>query len=161
MAAAPYNSPFTDQLDAIPNEARLYRLILPQWVDWDSPAVNGPGPRFKRLAFQDYRKEDAERLGYEGPCLSVALGRILDELALDPNNLPALHAVPETYGVAWFTAEAARKLAAGAQGLMLRPEPNLPWHTIVFCMAKDKKSEAMQKGLAAAAHWLRLAARVS
>jgi hypothetical protein len=154
--AQPYISPFVDQIDDIPDESILYRLIHPDWVDWGAQAATGGGPRLKRVAFQDYGKARAEQLGYAAPCLSVAVHQILVARGHEPAEILQLHGLPETYGVAWFTAGAARALGAGKQGIMLRPEPNLPWHAVVFCMTREKKNDAIEKGLAEAAQWLRL-----
>src|SRR5712691_2924389 len=107
MVGAAYSSPFTDQPDVIPGEQRLYRLIHPDWVDWEANAPDGSGPRIKRVAFQDYRADEALSHGYAAPCLSVALGSILQAHNVDPVTLPTVYGLPEGYGVAWITAHTA------------------------------------------------------
>ena len=161
MVGAAYGSPFTDQVVEIPNNCRLYRLILPSWVDWNAQQLDGSGPRLKRVGFQDYSPKEALAHGYEAPCLSVALDSVLEAHGVDPVTLPEVYGLPPTYGVAWLSAESARSLAQGPQGIMLRPEANKPWHAIVFCLHQPKKSGGMERGLAASAHWLRIAVKPS
>src|SRR2546429_4482721 len=155
-----YVSPFNDDIVGVPNDGRIYRLIRPDWVDWDDNTQRGGGPHIRKVAFQDYKEEDAKEMGYEGPCMSVALGRLLIELGDDPAALPQL-TTKSHYGVAWLNVAEVRSLPQGSQGLQARPEPRIPWHGIVFCLTRPKKNDSIQRGLAAIAEWVVLPQKVS
>jgi hypothetical protein len=144
MAIEPYQSPFVDEVEVILDDEWLYRRIYPGFIDWQHRDANG-SPRVKGGAFQDYGDEQAEKLGYEAPAMSVAV-RCLVEALTGPAHLLATFS--PAYGLVAFTAGEARALN---QGVMWRPVVGEPWHAIVFDKAVRRRKSSAQSALALAA----------
>jgi hypothetical protein len=160
MQPPPYVSPFNDDTAGVPDGSKIYRLIRPDWVDWKDTTQRGGGPHIRKNAFQDYSEEDSLALGYEGPCMSIAVGKLLDGLGHDPATLPSLTGW-DTYGVAILDVQEVRAVKSGAQGIQARPEPKMPWHGIVFGLTRAKKNPPIQRELAAIAEWVVLPVNTS
>jgi hypothetical protein len=153
MPPAQFVSPYTDDLEKVPNETILFRMIRFDWIDWESQAAKGTGPRIKQVAFQDYRPEDAQRLGYEAPCMSVVIAPILKEAGILPKALGQALGLDNSYGVARLVAGEVRNLEAGSKGVRPAPQAGKEWHGIVFSKTTVKKTGAMSKALAFLAEW--------
>lgn len=148
MTASNFESPYTDERNSIPEDALLYRRIYGEFIDWSSVDAEGR-PRLTGQAFQDYSLQAAQRLGLPAPCMSVALGLILEEHGLPPEKV--LEGYDDTYGLAVLTAGDARSLY---QGVMTKPTTDEPWHAIVFSINSSKKNKTVRSALAEKAQWV-------
>ena len=146
--AEPYVSPYTDDPDGIPDDAVLYRRIkLPDWVDW-SVRNTANQPRIKGWAFQDWRPKMAAEKNLPGPAMSVGLKSILEAHGYDASRMIEGRV---GYAVAGITAAKARAIEQGITG---NPTDMEPWHTLVFCLHRKVKNDAMEVALAEAAFWV-------
>jgi hypothetical protein len=153
MTGPNFTSPYTDEGNSISVDALLYRRIFQGFIDWDSPDPNGR-PRLTSAAFQDYKLEDAQRLGLPAPAMSVGLGPILDARGLSPEKI--LEPFDDTYGLAVLTAGDVRSLE---QGVMAKPTEEEPWHAVVFSMNEPKRSKRIRAVLAEKARWVHVPRR--
>ena len=142
MAGQPYQSPFLDAIEEVPDIEWLFRRVFPDFIDWANRDADGR-PRVKSGAFQDYSDKRAAELGYEAPAMSVAVRSIVLANDLQPSHL--LSAYPGSYGLVAITAAEAR---AVMQGVMLRPTELEPWHAIVFDTTARKRRPMAQSELA-------------
>jgi hypothetical protein len=144
----PYVSPYVDDPDGIPDDAVLYRRIkLPDWVDW-SVRNEANQPRIKGWAFQDWRPKMAAEKNLPGPAMSAGLKSILEAHGYDASRM--IDGLPG-YAVAGLTAAKARAIEQGITG---NPTDEEPWHTLVFCLHRKAKNDAMEVALAEAAFWV-------
>jgi hypothetical protein len=146
---------FVDDPDGIPDEAILYRR-----VDWDkiggiARAVSGVEPSLNGNCFSDYPESEAGNLGFPGPCMSVGVSMVLDQLELPVGRL--LQGF-EGYGLASMRAGDLRvlKRADGTpcpHGVMLAPTDSEPWHGIVFDETTRPRKGGVQKAVCRIAKW--------
>jgi hypothetical protein len=148
MTASNFESPYTDERNSIPGDALLYRRIYNDFIDWNSVDAEG-NPRLTGQAFQDYSLQAAQRLGLPAPCMSVALGFLLEEHGFPPEKV--LEDFDHTYGLAVLTAGDARSVY---QGVMAKPTTDEPWHAIVFSTNSPKKNKTVRSALAEKAQWV-------
>ena len=148
---------YTEFVDSgsIADDVLLYRR-----VDWDK--VGGPNKtphgreaRLNSNCFTDYPAAKAMELGFPGPCMSVGLSTVLDELGLEPSAM--LSGYPD-YGLAVVRAGDLRALKKGngedgPQGIMRSPTDAEPWHCIVFDVIERPRKEACKKAIARTATW--------
>lgn len=145
-----FPSPYDDQTETIPNESVVYRLIHRSWIDWEQ--VTPSGPRIRSQGFQDYTGERLQAAGCPSPALSMGLAVVLKTHGFDAHEM--LHSVQfdSSYGVAALLAREVRALPGNhAQGLMAWPTDAEPWHALMFCKYKEKKSPPISRELAALA----------
>lgn len=146
---------FRDDLEAVPDDALLYRR-----VDWDK--VGGrqrtaPGeiPDLNANCFTDYPEARARELGYPGPCMSVGVSVVLAVKGYSPEDLLKGY---EGYGLARVTAGDLRRLqrldgTPCPQGIMLVPTEVEPWHGVVFDQVRRPRQKPVSKAIARVGAW--------
>lgn len=146
---------FSDDPVAIPDDAILYRR-----VDWDriggrDKCPSGEKGTLNANCFRDYPDERSRVAGYPGPCMSVGISTVLDELGYSADKLLEGY---EGYGLAEITAGDIRRLVCAdgspcPQGIMPDPTEAEPWHGIIFDAAKRPRKTAACKAIARRARW--------
>jgi len=117
---------------------------------------DGVIPSMPSQGFQDYPAQKAiEEYGLPGACMSVGLESVLAENELDHTAMLKGY---EGYGVAAFSAGAARNLAGPKgedwrQGIMPDPTDEEPWHAVVFRL-EGSKTRGIQNALAQISEWV-------
>jgi len=140
-----YSSPFHDDVELIPHESTLLRVIPPTFIDW-----SGSTPRFTDGAFQDQSEKNARvKFDLPGACMSAIVKDVLTGQGLDPSNV--LERFGPTYGLARFPAEILRKRCS--QGVQWDPRDWPPGHAVVFAKTRRKKSEAMKTCINEISEW--------
>lgn len=140
---------------ALQDDVLLYRR-----VDWDKVggrerAAHGQAARINANCFSDYPLEEAEQLGYPGPCMSVGVGSILIQQDVDPTVM--LGNFPD-YGLTATRVGDLRRLqkADGApcpQGIMLAPTATELWHGVVFDASTRPRKGAVKKAIVRVSAW--------
>lgn len=141
-----YVSRFRDDLDLIPNESTLLRIISPGFIRWSE----GTEPQFTDGAFQDQNEKVArEEFGLPGPCMSVIVMKVLTEKGKRPSDV--LLPLGPTYGLASFLAGSVRERCE--QGVQWDPREWPPGHAVVFSKPRRKKSGAMKNCISEISEW--------
>jgi hypothetical protein len=128
--------------ESLDGDEGLFRRLRPDWVVWDE---NDPSKisRVSSVAFQLQSPEVAERLGYPGRCMSIALERTVME---NPRGVDALVGGPlANYGIARVTAGQMREQQFGLQ---IVPEVDEPWHVVAFPLDSISRAKTAQTPLA-------------
>lgn len=147
---------FIDDLQAIPDDAVIFRRVPSDFVDWNA-LDHGGRPRLTGQAFQDYPEEVArDRYGLPGACMSVGVESVLLEHGNTPSRL--LDGYDSSYGLARLRAGDLRNLCrndgtSASQGLMPNATDEEPWHAVVFSQVSSKKNKTIQRLIAAVASW--------
>ncbi len=134
-----------DDKQGIPDDLILYRR-----VDWDRiggrpKCPPGEVARLSGNAFTDYKEDVARELGYEGPCMSVALGRVLEAFGFPSSKVIEEY---EGYGLARVRVGDLRQLtrfdgSPCPQGVMASPTEKEPWHCVVFDYEAGQRKRAV------------------
>lgn len=160
MEEATDETSFVDDRDTVPDTVRLFRRITPKFINWEA-VPDGAVPPVPSQGFQDYPAQKAiEEYGLPGACMSVGVESVLTGNDLDP---AAMIKGYEGYGVAVFSAGAARNLAGPKgedwrQGIMPDPTDEEPWHAVVFRI-EGNKTRGIQNALAQLSEWIVVPAR--
>ena len=144
-----------DDPTAVPDDAVLYRR-----VDWDriggfDRAMVGEPAKLSANCFQDYSEAKAREYGFAGPCMSVAIGKVLTDLGHEPQKV--LEAYPE-YGLARVRAGDLRALrkhdgSGCPQGIMLAETDEEPWHGVIFDLNERPRKGGAAKAIMRIAEW--------
>ncbi len=140
---------------SIPDDALLYRR-----VDWDkvggrSRTLTGQEARINSNCFADYPAAKAMELGYPGPCMSVGLSTVMEELQVPPTIMLDGY---EGYGLTVTRVGDLRYLKkgngdSGPQGVLKSPTEREPWHCVVFDVFERPRKEACKKAIAKVSLW--------
>lgn len=144
-----------DDVEGVPGDALLYRRIVWSKIGGRTHYVSGDTPSLNGNCFTDWPAAKALDEGFPGPCMSVGVSTVLDELGCTANEI--LAAYPEC-GLACVRAADLRGLtkadgAACPQGIMLAPTEKEPWHGVVFDMSGQRGSAA-KAAIARVASWI-------
>lgn len=145
---------FVDQAEIL-NDDVVYRRVSWQHLGGKERNEIGAVVALSPNVFRDQSVEEAQRRGLPGPCMSVGLRSILLANQKGPNYL--LEGFPD-YGLAEVQVGELRRLrkadgSSVAQGLMLNPTVEEPWHVVVFDRTTGKKSAAVSKAITRVATW--------
>lgn len=129
----------------------IFRIIPPRVVkSWDPPIMSSN-------AFGDQTIEIANGYGLADRCASVALESVWSESSGKIEELLRNH--DSKSGVAQMTAGDLRDLHTGngetprPQGIMRDPQPDAPWHAVVFDLTSIPRSSGAKNSMRAIATW--------
>ena len=147
---------FRDDLE-IDDHVVVYRRAHWDKIGGRARATPGVEAKISPNFFSDYPEDAARKLGYEGPCMSVGLGSVLEELGLDPSVMLAGYDDRE-YGLTRTRVGDLRQLkrASGEscpQGIMASPTKAEPWHGVVFDLNYRPRKDPVRKAIARVSTW--------
>lgn len=146
---------FADDTEGIPDDAILYRRVVWNLIGGRQKCPPGAVASLNGNCFADWSAEKAIEEGFPGPCMSVGLSTVLEELRFTPEKM--LENYPD-YGLAFVTAAELRKLAKAdgtpcPQGIMTAATDAEPWHGVVFDLAGGRRAGSAKNAIAKAAQW--------
>ena len=147
---------FTDDDEAVPDDAILYRRVVWDKLGGRGRCPVGESPCLNGNCFTDWPADRAAAEGFPGPCMSVGVSTELDRLGLTPEKM--LENYPEC-GLAGVSAGDLRRLVKGdgkecPQGMMLAATEAEPWHGVVFDSAGGQRTRGARDAIAATARWV-------
>jgi hypothetical protein len=145
-----------DDAIAVPDDAILYRRVVWGKIGGREKCPRGEVASLNGNCFTDWPPDAAAREGFAGPCMSVGVGTVLDNLGYTPDRI--LDGYPEC-GLACVTAGALRSLTKAdgtscPQGVMLAPTEKEPWHGVVFDRTSERRGGAARNAIAQLAEWV-------
>lgn len=135
---------------SISDEDRIFRIIPAFFKYDDEGTISG----IESQAFQDASPETTIEYGYPAVGMSVHVESIIQTCGLSPADHLLVGKYSES-GLAVLTVGQIREIG---QGLVLKPEPDLPAHALAFTMEGSKKNRRMRQRLSELADIYRLPA---
>lgn len=143
MTDSVYESPFVPRDEPeFDEDTPIYRVVRPIEIDWADQLADGPGAASR--AFQDYTVDKAQELGYAAPGMSVAIGPLLDELALEPTCM--LQDFDDSHGIVVIRAGGLRTVDPPV-GIMRDPLVGRTWHGMVFAKSRLRLSRGQKRSI--------------
>ena len=124
---------------AIGDHERLFRKVRAGSFKSDG---EGSMTSIQSDAFQDASVRMTKQYGYPAVAMSVHVESVMQSHNLSPDAL--LAGESEDWGLAVLTVGEIRNQG---QGIVLKPEPDLPAHALVFTKQGSKKNGRVRKNL--------------
>lgn len=146
-----------DDPSRVPDDVILYRRVRWDQIGGRERWPIGQEAHLSGNAFSDYSAERAHLHGFRGPCMSVGISSVLENLGLGPEAM--LTANAEDFGVAGIEAGHLRALTRKngdpcPHGVMAAPTTKEPWHGVVFCGSGRQRNSAEKQAIADRAFWV-------
>jgi hypothetical protein len=149
---------FEDDVEAVPDEAILYRRIVWNKIGGRERCAVGATASLNDNCFTDWPADKALEEGFPGPCMSVGVSTVLASLGYTPDKM--VENYPEC-GLACMSAGDLRNLtkmdksqSPCPQGMMLAATDAEPWHGVVFDLAGGQRGAAARKAILRVARWV-------
>lgn len=143
---------YEDDLE-IDDDERLFRIIPAGSFKYDNEgSVTGT----KSEAFQDASAEVTIEYGYPAVGMSVHIESIMQSHDLSPDE----HLLVGKHSNSGLASLTVGEIREEGQGIVLKPEPDLPAHALVFTKQGPRKNRRVRKNLSSLAAVLREPYRV-